>query len=155
MQKRCYDCGQLKPVEEFNKNKVKRDGRNSQCRECYLKYAKRYYKANKKECVLRAKEGNRARRLKTLKWISDYLDTHCCVDCGEANPVVLEFDHVRGKKKIQVKYAAHAAYSLKAIEEEISKCEVRCANCHKLRHFKERQSKRIGRMDRHLSLKQA
>jgi hypothetical protein len=63
---------------------------------------------------------------------------HPCVDCGESNPVVLEFDHVRGRKRMAVANMARQGYSIGAIEEEIAKCQVRCANCHRIKTHKER-----------------
>ena len=54
-----------------------------------------------------------------------------CVKCGENGPVVLEFDHVRGKKKANITDMAHAGYSIKTLQEEIDKCQVLCANCHR------------------------
>ena len=35
-------------------------------------------------------------------FVQEYLSTHPCVDCGETNPIVLEFEHVRGKKKASI-----------------------------------------------------
>ena len=50
-----------------------------------------------------------------------------CVDCGyKGHPDALEFDHVRGIKLMMVS----SCRSAKEVDEEISKCEVRCANCH-------------------------
>lgn len=63
--------------------------------------------------------------------VYQYLTEHPCVDCGEADPIVLEFDHVRGEKRHGVKRMLAGTYSLKAVMEEIAKCEVRCANCHR------------------------
>ena len=60
-----------------------------------------------------------------------YLQTHACVDCGVSDPLVLEFDHVRGVKRMDVSRLVAAGYPWPAIEEEIAKCEVRCANCHR------------------------
>jgi hypothetical protein len=60
-----------------------------------------------------------------------YLAEHPCVDCGESDPVVLDFDHVRGQKFMNVKRMLAGTYSLKRIFEEIEKCDVRCANCHR------------------------
>lgn len=75
----------------------------------------------------------------------DYLKQHPCVDCGESRPEVLEFDHVRGKKvrgkdgcTIDVSSMVSRKYSWKAIEKEIKKCDVRCANCHRIRTVKTR-----------------
>lgn len=53
-----------------------------------------------------------------------------CVDCGETDPIVLDFDHLpeRGPKLFN---AATGWRTITAILNEISKCEVRCANCHR------------------------
>jgi len=63
-------------------------------------------------------------------WV--YLLCHPCVDCGEPDPVVLEFDHVRGVKAFTIgQDAGHVGRDL--LIEEIKKCDVRCANCHRRR----------------------
>lgn len=58
-----------------------------------------------------------------------YLLEHPCVDCGEKDIVVLDFDHI-SEKKPTINYMLARAFSIKKIDEEIKKCEVRCANCH-------------------------
>jgi L-lysine 2,3-aminomutase len=59
-----------------------------------------------------------------------------CVDCGEKNPIVLDFDHLNDKK-YNISRMIHDGFSWKAILKEIKKCEVVCANCHRLRtHFR-------------------
>lgn len=65
-----------------------------------------------------------------MRWIFDYLREHPCVDCGEADPVVLEFDHVRGEKFATIARMAQG-FSLAKVRAEIAKCDVRCANCHR------------------------
>lgn len=70
--------------------------------------------------------------------IYEYLLVHPCVDCGESDPIVLEFDHVRGTKKKNVsRMACGSTYSWTAIKIEIDKCDIRCANCHRRRHHLE------------------
>lgn len=64
------------------------------------------------------------------KYIYDYLLTHPCVDCGEVDPEVLTFDHVRGQKSANVSRLASQGKNIKVIKEEIAKCDVRCCNCH-------------------------
>lgn len=64
-----------------------------------------------------------------------YLATHPCIDCGEADIVVLDLDHVRGRKHRNV--TRMLDYSWAAIEKEIAKCEVRCANCHRRKTAKQ------------------
>ena len=61
-------------------------------------------------------------------WINNYLKEHPCVDCGEVDPVVLVFDHCRGKKKREV--TSMCLMSIPSILEEIKKCDVVCANDH-------------------------
>ena len=57
----------------------------------------------------------------------DYLKKHPCVDCGEKNPIVLEFDHLRDKL-IEVSRLVQYT-SINKVQSEIEKCEIRCANC--------------------------
>ncbi|MFY9714573.1 MAG: hypothetical protein WAK00_13965 [Microbacterium sp.] len=65
----------------------------------------------------------------------DHLRTHPCVDCGETDPVVLDFDHLPGlPKKFEVARAVNASTrAWSTIAAEIMKCEVVCANCHRRR----------------------
>jgi len=50
-----------------------------------------------------------------------------CVDCGETNIKLLEFDHINPEEK---RCNVGNCRSVKALEEEIAKCEVRCIICH-------------------------
>lgn len=73
-----------------------------------------------------------AHRARNRLKLAEYLTTHACVDCGEDDPIVLEFDHVRGVKKFEISRAVNGSTrSWKSISAEIDKCEVRCANCHR------------------------
>src|SRR3546814_8531418 len=60
-----------------------------------------------------------------------HLRAHPCVDCGETDPVVLEFDHLRDKVG-NVSAMVHSN-ELWRLVDEIEKCEVVCANCHRRR----------------------
>ncbi|KKL03712.1 hypothetical protein LCGC14_2623380 [marine sediment metagenome] len=60
-----------------------------------------------------------------------YKMTHPCRDCGEGDPRVLDFDHVHGNKSFQLQEAKQKP--LTEILMEIQKCDVVCANCHRLR----------------------
>jgi hypothetical protein len=64
---------------------------------------------------------------------------HPCIDCGETDPVVLDFDHVRGIKRKAVALMIKD-FSWENIQLEIEKCEVRCANCHRRKTSKENNS---------------
>ena len=63
--------------------------------------------------------------------VRKYLETHPCVDCGETDFVVLQFDHIdRLTKKSTVSVLVLQGRKVEMIEAEIAKCQVRCANCH-------------------------
>ncbi len=78
----------------------------------------------------------RNRRQRNREYIFDYLKSQCCIDCGENNPVVLQFDHIRGKKTQHVSRLASAGSPIKKIQSEIKKCVVRCSNCHAIQTAK-------------------
>lgn len=60
----------------------------------------------------------------------EYLRGHPCVDCGEDDVLVLEFDHVRGVKDRGLFLMARDGANEEALRAEILKCAVRCVNCH-------------------------
>ena len=95
----------------------------------------RGYKTKSKEAIQRARERNKVAREQGRKFVWDYLSTHPCVDCGECDPVVLEFDHVEGIKVASISSMVAMGYSIPTIQKEIEKCEVRCANCHREKTF--------------------
>lgn len=66
------------------------------------------------------------------KMVYEYLETHPCVDCGNTDPRVLQFDHVTGVKVMPVSQMIVQGRAQQAIVDEIAKCEVRCANCHQI-----------------------
>ena len=64
--------------------------------------------------------------------VLEYFSKNPCVDCGEINTVLLEFDHVEGKE-FTIAQAVSKGYSWKRIQSEIQKCVVRCVSCHRLK----------------------
>ena len=61
-----------------------------------------------------------------------------CMDCGREYPhYVLDFDHVRGDKRRAVSKMKYC--SVRLLLEEIAKCDVVCANCHRERTFKRKE----------------
>ena len=82
----------------------------------------RRYRAEHPDYVKRHKAWQKTRTGKAQAWIFEYLLQHPCVDCGEKDPVVLEFDHIGDDKSYEV--TCLTSLSLKRIQEEIAKCEV-------------------------------
>lgn len=62
-----------------------------------------------------------------------YLLGHPCIDCGEVDIRVLDFDHTGEHiKKANVStLTSSGTYGLKTVIDEINKCVVRCSNCHR------------------------
>jgi hypothetical protein len=135
--KQCNDCGLNKQETDFNKNRTKKDGLQTYCRDCGKDRHKTYHREHRKEhsevCARRAKQ---VRSLNKER-IEKYLNCHPCVDCGETDIVVLDFDHIRGEKFLNISQMVNQGYSWKTIKEEINKCDVRCANDHRRRHANE------------------
>lgn len=93
----------------------------------------------------RARTFDRAQRLKIQAFILEYLLDHPCLDCGEADPIVLEFDHRDPATKTFAIGAFHIRRSgMVAVKAEIEKCDVRCANCHRRKTYHERGRKHRG-----------
>ena len=67
---------------------------------------------------------NRARLLAFFR-------AHPCVDCGEQDAIVLQFDHEDpSRKSATVADLFKRGFSWRTIEKEIAKCQIRCANDH-------------------------
>jgi hypothetical protein len=81
----------------------------------------------------REQQKNARRALRQKLW--SYLSNQSCHDCGEKDIVVLEFDHLRDKKK-SISAMVNGLFSWDHILEEISKCEIVCCNCHRRRTAK-------------------
>ena len=96
---------------------------------------RRYYEANKDAVKARAKANNNITRNNIRAWLYAYLKDHPCVDCGEADPIILEFDQLRDKE-FNIGNAVRLCISLKRVIAEVEKCEVRCANCHRRKTYK-------------------
>ena len=66
-----------------------------------------------------------------------YLKSHPCVDCGETDPLLLEFDHRERNTKTGVVGVLTARKPWQRVLAEISKCDVRCVSCHRRRTAKQ------------------
>jgi hypothetical protein len=83
-----------------------------------------------------AKHRNAQRNRANAEFLIEFLRQHPCVDCGEDDVVVLEFDHRRDKLET-VSTLSREGYSLDKLKAEIAKCDVVCANCHRRRTAKQ------------------
>jgi hypothetical protein len=72
---------------------------------------------------------------KLAVWLAAYKVEQGCADCGYSqHPAALDFDHLPGtEKKFDISQFRSHVSSLPALMREIEKCEVVCANCHRIR----------------------
>lgn len=131
----CNRCHIKKASTEYRK----REGQKLQpyCFPCQKEYDRLYWLKTKEKRRLKRPENDRQIRKRNTFYILEYLKEHPCVDCGESDPVVLEFDHLKEKVE-SVSNLAKQRASLEKLKNEIRKCEVRCANCHRRKTAKER-----------------
>lgn len=139
--KTCSKCGLSKPLEEFQKRAKNKDGHAGICKLCKREYDNAHYKANtdRRQYIINNKL---ARRKKVQEWILQYLKEHPCIDCGESDIVVLEFDH-RGDKLNHVSILIRT-HALESVKKEVAKCDVRCANCHRRKTARDFGNWRLG-----------
>lgn len=139
----CTKCKSEKEKSAFSLlYPAKKDGKlRPDCKECVRKRNKAKDKKSFKERMRQVKE---KAVYQAKEYVKNYLATHFCVDCGEKDIEVLDFDHVRGKKVCDVSHLVATGSRLWKIEEEIAKCEVRCANDHrKITAKRRREQKRV------------
>src|SRR5579875_2419722 len=130
MTKFCPKCLQDKPTSAFGKAKDRRDGLQPYCRDCRRSIDKAFYdKTPERRENIRGSRA--AARSAAQAYVLAYLAEHPCSDCGEDDIVVLDFDHVRGTKRMAVAEMVRRGFAIATIQLEIDKCEVRCANCHR------------------------
>lgn len=135
-QKRCVICKAKQALSMFNRKTRAKDGLQPACKRCNKIASRKYYRRRRTKHLDVVKRQKAARRHQARVFSLFYLMNHPCVDCGEQDPVVLDFDHVRGDKRSNVGGLIVGGYSLKVIALEIAKCQVRCANCHRRRTAK-------------------
>lgn len=129
--RRCGRCGQLKPEEEFNWRRVGRGQRDNYCRPCRSEYKKEHYARNRARYIENAIRRRRQIARERTELVLGLVAGRPCADCGETDPLVLEFDHLHDKKFSVSQGLRDRSWD--TVLAEIDKCDVVCANCHRRR----------------------
>jgi hypothetical protein len=129
--RRCGRCGERKPLDDFAWRRKERGQRHNMCRPCHSEYRREHYLANRRRYIDKATVNKQKLRLERTILLIEYFKDHPCVDCGETDPVVLEFDHTADKSFDICQKLIDTTWE--RILAEIEKCEVVCANCHRRR----------------------
>jgi hypothetical protein len=145
--KLCTKCDIAKPLSEFNKRKQSSDGYNPNCRECISTYRKNRRLDQKAQGItpradIYNRENKDARntwRTEKRKDIRDFIRSlkigrPCDICGGIFPPVAMDWDHLDPKQKsFEIcQEGIREMYSQEKLLEEISKCRLLCANCHRV-----------------------
>lgn len=142
--KTCPKCGGAKG---FSPNKARKDGLSVYCHPCLLEYQRAYFerKLSKhrppgdRPAYMRRKNAGHKKLINPIKNVP-------CVDCDVCfPPSCMEFDHVRGEKRGNV--GAMNSWSSATVLKEIEKCDVVCANCHRVRTAQRRPTPQLPGAD--------
>lgn len=123
-------CGLWKPESDFAFRDIKAGLRQSHCRQCHAAYRRAHYVANREDYVRREVARIKKYRIENRVLMLAYLLAHPCVDCGETDPVMLDFDHRDPALKKGNVGSLAAGKPWHIVLREVEKCDVRCANCH-------------------------
>lgn len=141
MSKKCGCCSLIREDSDFNV-KYRRGGLEvlqSYCRDCQRATSAAHYQNNKDREKSRLAI-NRKRRQAEVRLLLNELKDFPCADCGNRyKPWQIDFDHVHGTKMANI--ARMLTASDVQIMDEVAKCEVVCANCHR-----DRTHRRLDRL---------
>lgn len=129
--KTCVKCGKRRKITNFNVNVRAADGKSSWCKFCANTYGKEDYQRNKDRYFAHAKKRD-AKMRTTL----DNLKNKPCADCGVLYPPwVTDFHHIDPTTKIAaICQLMRKRVALQTLLDEVAKCVLICANCHRQRH---------------------
>ena len=141
----CRLCGEMKTADEFPRRSRTSQYLQSWCKACFSKYkAERHVRLHERE-MIRIRRNQKVYVARNVELVREYLETHPCVDCGETDPTVLDFDHLRDKE-YDVSRLVYSGHPWERILREIAKCQVRCANDHRRATRKREQERRAARL---------
>jgi hypothetical protein len=143
--KKCCKCLNEKPLDEFTNRAASSDGKHSRCKTCTRSASMQHYLKNRSYYV----EKQRKRRLylhKKIKKLIRDRKAKPCMDCKKTYPhFVMDFDHVSGNKKFAIANTLRYTDNIELLEEELSKCELVCSNCHRFRTYERRTGRSFNR----------
>lgn len=131
----CIKCGRDLQAEEFPFKSMARNIRQTTCKACLRVYAKAHYDRNVRYYVAKAKRARPVAQDK-LRRIRQEADLHC-IDCGFSHPAAMEFHHLDPSQKEGFVSRIQSASKLR---KEMKKCVVLCSNCHRIRHWNEKNA---------------
>ena len=131
MERRCSRCQAVKTEDDFAGPFNSKARKDTYCRPCRAAYGREHYSRNRQSYIDQALRRTQRELATRVDYLMKYLTQHPCSDCGETDPLVLEFDHLSDKSFGIAGGLRYRSWDL--VLAEIEKCEVACANCHRRR----------------------
>lgn len=128
----CCSCEKELDISNFSISKKRKDGLQSQCINCQKTYRRNHYLKNKEKYKEKSKKWKKAFHT----WFQKFKTTLVCQKCDENHPACLEFHHKDPNEKESSVSQLVQYGNKKKLLEEIKKCDVLCANCHRKHHAK-------------------
>ena len=144
--RQCTTCEEVKVEEDQFSFRNKAAGtRVSVCKTCVRENSRTWYQNNKDRHKVAGRPTRTAwgkKRREDNKVLVDSIKATPCKDCGQKFAAwIMQFDHIDAtKKRGNVATMVHNCATREAILEEISKCDVVCANCHANRTYQRRMN---------------
>jgi len=146
-QKICSVCRMPKPTTDFRIDRSRADGFCPLCQACAIEKQRawraehperqkaisdRGYQKNKARILKRSQE---YRRRQLARLVAQLKAGRPCLDCGQVfPPCVMDFDHRPGvDKSFGLNGHNLGRHALATVMDEVAKCDLVCANCHRLR----------------------
>lgn len=108
--------------------------KSAMCKPCHRKYTREHYQANKQSYLAKARRNDEKYLVKVRTYLVNYYDQNPCIDCGESDIVLLDFDHRDPEtKSFNIADGIKRKLSLEVLQTEIAKCDIRCVKCHRYR----------------------
>jgi hypothetical protein len=131
--KYCCGCERWRAVDNFSFKDAQKRTLRSRCRACCREASRRHYVRMKAAYLERNRCNNPRQRQAGAEFVYQFLVGHPCSECGETDPVVLEFNHLDPLTKsgnLSDMIANGVSVDSLSLRSEIAKCQVLCANCH-------------------------
>lgn len=130
--KRCSRCKFHRPESDFYD---RGNGRlMSHCKECINEKQRLNWSNPDYADAVRKKKAGKMDRLRQFRQILSSIKAVPCMDCGVTYPpYVMDFDHRPGEEKLFTIASQLAQVGLEKLLAEVEKCDIVCANCHRVR----------------------
>lgn len=143
MEKICTNCLTEQSESEFFFKNKKTGKRHAICKSCKREIDREAYnKGGTRRDKIR--KNAKASVQRAHDYVQIIKEINPCKNCGESRPYVLDFHHENGIKEKNISVMVRQGCSLTKIQNEILKCRILCANCHREVHHQELEKKLTG-----------